>query len=310
MSRWLLALVLTAAAPLATADNAVAAIDACIPQLDAGLDVGYARIESRCPDLVKALARSPVEPWLPSDWRNSNNALSADGLKELRALLTRQPSDIAAAPLPRIQRVSSVLASIGERRERTWWEQLKDWIHDVLTRRPATGDSSWLGQWFDDLNISQTVLRIIAGCALALVVALAISIVVNELRVVGGFGVSRRRLPAQPRAAAAGVVRCSKDDFERADLSEQPRLLLELVVARLREQERLPPARALTLNELLRAARLATAVDRQHLGVLSATCEQQRFAAREVSPPMLAAALTCGRELLSALERPVQPEMA
>jgi hypothetical protein len=79
--------------------------------------------------------------------------------------------------------------------------------------------------------------------------------------------------------------------------------LLDLIVARLNQQQRLPPARALTLLELVRAARLPQPADRERLGSLAATCEALRFAAREVPAPQLAAAVTDGTELLSELER-------
>jgi hypothetical protein len=88
-------------------------------------------------------------------------------------------------------------------------------------------------------------------------------------------------------------------------------LLLELIVARLHAQQRLPPARALTVHELARAARLPREVDRERLEVLAATCEQIRFADCEVPAAMRALAIVRGRELLGALERPaMQPQGA
>src|SRR2546421_9737283 len=79
MSRWLLALVLAAAGlPGATAHDALGAIDACLAQLDRGLDVGYRRIAARCPDLAPSLMQSQWAAWLPRDWNQPENLLSAD----------------------------------------------------------------------------------------------------------------------------------------------------------------------------------------------------------------------------------------
>src|SRR6201987_4906094 len=106
MRRWLLALLLTTAgAPLASARDAVAAIDACVARLDGGLDVGFTRIAERCPDLAPSLAGRPAGVWLPQDWDKPGNELSAAGLAELRTLLTRQPAALSARA-PRVGRVA------------------------------------------------------------------------------------------------------------------------------------------------------------------------------------------------------------
>src|SRR6202521_4867745 len=89
MRRWLLALVLAAAGlPGAQARDALGAIDACLRALDRNLDVGYQHVAARCPDLAPSLAQSEWAAWLPRDWNRPESQLSADGLTELRTLLT------------------------------------------------------------------------------------------------------------------------------------------------------------------------------------------------------------------------------
>src|SRR2546430_17414600 len=81
MSRWLLALLLAAPGwPTAGAHDALDAIDGCLRELDPGLDVGYQRIAARCPDLTPTLVQSQYAAWLPRDWNQTGNLLSADGL--------------------------------------------------------------------------------------------------------------------------------------------------------------------------------------------------------------------------------------
>ncbi|HXI68436.1 MAG TPA: hypothetical protein VNH41_10885, partial [Steroidobacteraceae bacterium] len=96
-------------------------------------------------------------------------------------------------------------------------------------------------------------------------------------------------------AAAGGLA-----DVERASGEEQPHLLLQLIIRRLIELQRLPPARALTLTELERAARLPDELDRARLAALSAACERARYA-EVVSTAVLAAASVRGRELFASL---------
>jgi hypothetical protein len=304
MRRWLVALLLTVAgAPLASARDALSAIDACLARLDAGLDVGYARVAQRCPDLAPSLAASPVAPWLPPDWNKPNNELSAAGLTELRTLLTRHAPQ-AAVPAPRLAQLRAVLAGLAanDSRERSWWARLKQWLRELLERRQSSEYSPWWQRLFGALNLPQRVLDLVATGALALVVVLAAAIVVNEVRVARG-----RRSPgaSSAREYTAAHARRGLDDLERALPAEQPPRLLELVVARLRDQDRLPPARALTLHELTRAARLE-ASDRERLSALTTVCERLRFAAQQPTPPALAAALTGGRELLVTLAAPAR----
>ena len=63
----------------------------------------------------------------------------------------------------------------------------------------------------------------------------------------------------------------------------------------------MPPARALTVRELEREARLPEESGRARLAELVAVCERVRFSGEPVSAASLAAALHGGRVLLAAL---------
>jgi len=68
VARVLLALLLAAALlPCAPARDALQAIDDCVPRLDSELDVGYARVAARCPELTPALGESSFAAWRPAD---------------------------------------------------------------------------------------------------------------------------------------------------------------------------------------------------------------------------------------------------
>ncbi|HEY0767709.1 MAG TPA: DUF4129 domain-containing protein [Steroidobacteraceae bacterium] len=307
MSRWLLALFLAAAGlPGVQAHDALGAIDACLRQLDRGLDVGYQRIVARCPDLAPSLTQSQWAAWLPRDWNKPDNLLSPDGLTELRTLLTREPSFAPGTRAPHVERVAAVLATItqADRARGGWWFRLKQWLREVLTPRPQGANQGWLRRVIGDLGLSQTVLEGIVWGALLLVIALAAAVVVNELRIAGLLK-RWKPAPARARAAADPPAAVTLQDLEHASPYQQPKLLLELIAARLGEQDRLPPARSLTVHELTRAARLPQESDRERLRELAAACERVRFSDRELAPQALAAALACGRELLAALATPV-----
>src|SRR5262245_54680610 len=114
--RWLLcAALLVLIAPLRAAEppDASVAISACIPRLDAELDVGFERIAARCPDLARALEQSDFAQWLPQGWKESRNNLSVGSLTELRALVARERATRAAAHTPRVEHLRGVLATLG-----------------------------------------------------------------------------------------------------------------------------------------------------------------------------------------------------
>ena len=299
-----------AAAPLAQGRDALAAIDGCLSQLDSGLDVGYQRIAARCPDLTPTLVASPWEAWLPRDWYRPQNQLSASGLVELRALLPREAARAPSGHQPRTSTVSEVLAALTRAEQpRTWWQRFKSWLHDLLAPREQPAQDNWLQRLITKLHLPRTLVRALGWTALTLVAALGVVIVLNELRLAGWLAARRGRRWARAASGDAGAG-VPLQELERASPSQQPRLLLELVAARLVEQSRLPPARALTVRELSGAARLEDVADRERLRELASTCERVRFSGQEVAPAILARALARGRELLASLDAPPAPPQA
>lgn len=310
MRRAFLALLMVLpAAPCAQARDALGAIDACVMQLD-GLDVGYQRIAARCPDLTPSLVASPWEAWLPRDWYRPNNQLSVVGLVTLRALLPAEAARRPPAHELRTNTVSAVLAGLpAAGQPRSWWQRLKSRLRELFTRASQPSHDSWLQRLIIRMHLPTTLTRWIEWGGFAIAALLGVGIVLNELRLAGWLTVRRGR--GRRAAGAGGNVGAGVrlEELERASPSQQPRLLLELVAARLVQQSRLPPARALTLRELRRAARLADAADQSRLDELASVCERVRFSDQEVAPALLARALTQGRELLASLDAPfAQPQ--
>ena len=302
MARALLALLLAAALlPCAQARDALEAIDDCVAKLDSELDVGYARIAARCPDLTAALGESSFAPWLPADWKRPDNQLSAAGLSELRAQLARESGRRnSRRPAPRTERVATVLATLthADAGRSGWWQRFKDWLRRILAAR-AQSDSGWLRRWLAGIELSRATTQLITWTAFAVVVALAAGIVINELRLAGVL--RSRRAQSHARGAARGAAAAALEEIERAAPEQQPALLLELIAARLAALQRLPPTRALTGRELERQARLPEESGRARLAELVTVCERVRFSGAAVSSASLAAAVRGGRALLAAL---------
>lgn len=302
MRRALLALLIALAPAPALARDAVSALDACTGALDPALDVGYEKIAARCPDLAPSLALSPWAEWLPRDWDRAGNNLSSGGLKELRALIVAESRRGPGVEAPQPAHLAAVLAALApaEHAPRSWWERFKSWLRERLRVREASARPAWLVRVLDALKSRAALIRTVSFAALALVTLLAGAMVVGELRAAGWLRTGRRRRPAAGVAASAAAA-ADLATIEGAAAAERPRLLLELITARLAALERLPPARALTVRELLQAARLQDAGDRARLAALGEASERLRYSGRELPAETLAAALARGRELLAGL---------
>jgi hypothetical protein len=307
VTRALLALLLAATAATASGvqpRDPLQALDECVTRLDNELDVGYARIAARCPQLASTLGESAFAPWLPADWKRPDNELSAAGLSELRAQLAREGSPRAPEHVaPHSERVTEVLATLARSEQdagRSWWRRLKDWLRGLISARPQA-EQGWLRRWWAQLKLSTSTTELFGWAALAVVVALAAGIIINELRIAGLLRRGPERLRTRPAHPASNAT-ASLADIERAAPEEQPALLLELIAARLADQQRLPPARALTARELARAARLPAESARVTLAELAAVCERVRYSAERVTAASLAAAVRSGSSLFAMLE--------
>jgi hypothetical protein len=291
------------AAPPASAGDAMANIDACVARLDPQLDIGYDRIAARCPELMRQLEAGPWAPWLPRGWKESGNDLSAGSLKELRELVARESSvrESTLAKVPDIRGLQPILATLAGNRDETGWSHFKSWLRSILERREQPTDESWFSRMVSHVGISQSVIRIITYAALAVVVIIAGAIVVNELRAAGVFGGWRRaarKRRSQDKVATSGL---SWSDIEQAPLRDRPRLLLDLIVRRLSDRGSLPPAGALTVRELTRAAGLPEAEDRLRLEELALAAERVRYSRSEQAEG-LEEPVAGGRVLLDRLD--------
>lgn len=207
---------------------------------------------------------------------------------------------------PDTTRVAPLLAKLQPEQETRggWWLRFKHWLRSLLARHAVPEEAGWLRRLFGGDGVPELVQKAVLWGALLLLVALAGAIVLNELRVAGLMRGLSRRSGRRPVGQAADPQASTLQELEAVEPRLQARLLLNLIAARLVAQERLPPARSLTVHELMRAAQLPDATDRVRLETLGAVAERARYSDREIAPETLGRALTQGRELLAALTSP------
>jgi hypothetical protein len=153
------------------------------------------------------------------------------------------------------------------------------------------------------VGISDAIVEVISYIALGAMVVLSGVVVLNELRAAGLLG--RRGKSTQDEGAAhVATARPAPvfSEIERAPLSDRPRMLVELISAKLTSLKRLPPASAFTVRELTKSAELPSEEDRRRLTNVALAAERQRYAAEGVPSAVLESAFEQGRELLKSLE--------
>ena len=277
--------------------------------INSDIDIGYDRVVARCPTLARRLDESGLSGWLPRDWRRPGNDLSAGGLRELREAVSRELTVSATARgrdrPPGVARVPDILTSLARSEDEHggWWARAKVWLRGLFEEPEPEADEGWLARMIGQSGLSQSLVELISYVALIVVAALAVVIVVNELRVSGVFGGWRRRFAvlADSPVGARHDGGLTWGNVLSVSLPQRPGLLLELVVGRLVEGGRLRAARGLTVGELTRGAQLPGEEDRDRLAELARTAERVRFSNIAVSDADIAAAVEGGRVLLERI---------
>jgi hypothetical protein len=299
-----LSLVLLAGAllPAVARADALSELDACTLRLEPEFDVGFARIAARCPELARDIQTSDWAAWLPQGWNAADNSLSAPSLAALHMLVVRERGLRSSKKKLDVAQLRPILAQLAapDRRPRGWWARFQNWLREVLARSERDQGTSDFGRVIGRISLSQALLEVVSYGTLALVVLLAAYIVVSEWR---AAGIRKRPLRAAAAVAAATHARplLSWDVIERAALSERPRMLLQLLAARLTAARRLPAAAALTARELVRSAQLRDTEDQERLAEVAAASERLLFSDEAPEPASLTAVVRRGRELLERL---------
>ena len=286
--------------------DALRAIDACIERLDVDTDIGFERIAARCPQIAPQLQASEWAAWLPAGWQDDYNNLSAGSLTALRTVAAHELVLQSGARTPQAALVRPILAELAAHNPQAngWWARLRSWLGSLFAPEPKSG-ANWFERLMGRTSFPEALLEFLASATLALVVLLAAFIVVNEWR---AFAPQRRRArrsaanrPGHPQRLRAS----SWHDVERALPDERPRVLLELIAARLTAARRLPASAGLTVREHAHAAELSDTADRERLDELALACERLRFSVLAPTPAGIARALERGRELFDRLGEPL-----
>ncbi len=205
-----------------------------------------------------------------------------------------QPPPGPALSLDALDPILAELATTTETEVLSLWDRLWQWLDERLNPVRDDADLAWL----NDFRVSDTVARWIFYLTAALIVLLGIGIVVNELRHANAF--RRRRKLGGGRITDPDVVpSTSVEDLLSVPLSEQPAMLLRLILARL---ENLRDRHvSLTHREIVRATHGLRPAQSQPLHKIANFAERIRYGGWLPQQSEIEPVIGAGRALLSEL---------
>jgi len=290
----------------ATAGNGAAApaplevIESCSRAEDAEDAIGVNELEPFCPGIEHALVQFGYAPFISE---SQLNGLSTYSLVDLQHLAERYTGAGAVAALPDVARLDSILHSIEEPvhvESPGLLERFKRWLRDILGRQQAE-PGSWLNRWLPEFHVPQSVTTVLTYSLVVLVLALAIAVVINELR---ANGVLKRDKAARsgavgPTGGSAAIA--ALQSLDTAPLHERPSILLRMLVTTLVKSGRLRTERSLTHRELASGASLDEQSQREVFQRVAALGERTLYGGQDVPEPEIESVIAAGRSLDSQL---------
>ncbi len=294
---------LIAGGAYAADDAALRVVEACAARLDPRVDIGYERIQRRCPELSRALANAPWRELLPRDLPERRDEVSAASLRALVVLVREAGEDGESRPPPEPETLAPVLAALGEQGQQgaTRWERLKRWFKQKLESR-EDDEQGWLDEWRRELQTSEGIARALTYVGYALVATLVLFVIAAELRAAGLLS-ARRRAAERAAPESPWRRRLALADVAAAPLADRPGMLLRLLGESLTRAHRLPASEGLTATAIARRAELEETADRAGLERVASVAEQVRYAPQAPGSSALEDAVKLARELLAKFAR-------
>ena len=274
-------------------------LDDCIESVEADV-IGMAALEEECPGLEQALIDLGLDPFI-ADWQwDSIGVYGLMSLQSVEQRYSEPPADRAAVPVDGLQSILDELKQ-PEQAELplTWFERFKRWLRNFFGKQDAATDS-WLSRWFEEHTLSETARNILFYGPMILVVALAIAVIVNEVRVARRGRRKRDRTQASSADGMPLDALARSLDLDAASRSERPSILLQMLVATLVKTGRLQAERSLTHRELTARAKFDDSSQRENFRRVAQLAERIVYGGDE-APAELDEVVQAGRALHSQL---------
>jgi len=282
-------------------------LQACIERAEPDSS-GASELEAACPGLTAALAQLDMLDHLPMEWEDN---LQVGALEDL--LVLHDAYQGPSPPRPNRQSLQAVLdklAKDSQARPQSLWTRIKNWLREIW-QPPGDEAPSWLATVLEKLSSAAVLIELFAYLAVAAVIALAIGIVIAELRSAGLL--KAREKIARNTARSESIVDAA--DATLADLdgiapANRPAFLLRMLVSLLVRSGQLQTERALTHRELSSRAKFNRDPDRERFEQLARVAEELHYGAGVARIDMAAqrheSALTAARALYTELRAAIR----
>lgn len=212
---------------------------------------GVQALEGTCPELSSALESLGLDETLYGDWRRK---LTPGALRDVVQLMGYYSGSKRHAPDTSV--LPGILDSLKDQQPPTggsWWQSLKTRLKQWLAQSDSSL-ASWLNRildrWSTQVDLSVTLLRIIAYALTALVAIAAIVVIVRELKAAGSGRRARQAAHATPAASETSETQFNLSPAALPGADGLAALLRALVI-RLLQTGRLKAERSLTHRELI-----------------------------------------------------------
>ncbi|MEO8314357.1 MAG: hypothetical protein ABI645_06130 [Pseudomonadota bacterium] len=279
---------------------AVELLENCATQV-APKTTGIVALESACPGLESALRDTGLVGNLPDGWQENLNPRALGDLVELTNHYSSTSVETSLDPAA-LGAILHQLESERAQQKRSWWDAVKEWLRSRFGE-PGAKPVPWLDRLMDGLAKSADLIGMIAYVLLALVVAGAIWVVVNELRMAGFLSRSKpSRARETNRESPSSTPTHESVDLDSAALADQPAILLRLLVARLLANGQLQTARNLTHRELVLRSAFSDAASGARFAAVAQLAERILYGAARADTLETGTVLAEGRSLLLQLQ--------
>jgi hypothetical protein len=275
----------------------LASLEACAGRAAPTL-IGLADLETVCPGLGEALSQLGVDKFLGQGWQERLSAKQLGDLTTLAAYYRRSTPQplLDSAAMPEILKA---LRRAEAPPPNAVWQAINTWIGDLLSKLDRRF-GSWVDRLLGHLAIELSLVTVLLYGLIAIVVAAAAAVIVNELREAGLLRRPGARSPRRP-GEDASAPDPQPVAIESLPIHERPAYLLRLLVRRLVETGRLDRERALTHDELVARGVFDSADQRAAFRAIASAAARILYGAQRPPPSELQEALAAGRTLLDSI---------
>ncbi len=263
--------------------------------------IGLTELDAECPGLEAVLAKTGLAPFISQRQSDELTSAGVEDLVHLHDRYQRAASDAHSLEVGAVAGIVRQLTQAESPRPLTLKERFLRWLQQMFERRQSHADN-WLSRWLKEVSVPDKARELITYTLIALVLVLAVTVLVNELRAAGVLKRSARiRLSGDSSIAGRPLAELTFADLDAATLQDKPSVMLQLLLAALVKSGRLQSERSLTPRELTARAVFDEQTQRENFRAIAFGAEHARYGNSALNAAQVDALIADGRALYAAV---------